>query len=317
MKSALRLNSRRGSAVNDAEDLKKNTRRGSNTNDTGSSSGMFGRRGSSANDAADLKNSRRGSNADGASSHGLFGHSRRGSNANEAADSKRRGSSDGSSHKLLGRRGSNTNDAADLKKASSSKLLSRRGSNTNGSGSNRRLSNDGSSDGDDSSPPKRRYSSRTSGSHDSGDDLPTSSKDVAPDSPQQNRRGGLKGEPSKGAKASEALARRRGGRPNLARTRPSDGGHMKGDANIHDRLPPEYRYNPKMAAPVLHYLPRLMAAVAARATQEHVQLQQLLKAAQGDIRSHRARIQAGLERDMKLIWTYQLDHDPRFKERCN
>lgn len=112
-------------------------------------------------------------------------------------------------------------------------------------------------------------------------------------------------------KANETFARRRASTAGGSGQRERIAGH---DTNILDKLPVEYRYNPKTATPVLHFLPRLMAALASRA--ETVPLRALLKAAEGDVQLHRARVQAALERDMKLIRSYKLDHDPRYKERC-
>lgn len=92
--------------------------------------------------------------------------------------------------------------------------------------------------------------------------------------------------------------------------------------NIHETLPSEYLCNPKTTEPILYYLPRLLLAIqeeqsAAAATTTSTQpppqpvtLRELLRAAAGDVRLHRARVQAGLRHDTKLIRTYQLDTDP-------
>lgn len=108
--------------------------------------------------------------------------------------------------------------------------------------------------------------------------------------------------------------------------------------NIHETLPPEYLYNPKTTEPILYYLPRLLHAVQQEQLQQQrllqqstkgknsnsnhhasvaavssvsVSLRELLRAAAGDVRLHRARVQAGIHNNnVKLIRTYQLDTDP-------
>ena len=117
--------------------------------------------------------------------------------------------------------------------------------------------------------------------------------------------------------------------------------------NIHETLPIEYRYNPTTTEPILYYLPRLMQAIqqeqqAALAQQQAkskkastnpnnnnnntavtmiipsnltVSIREWLRAASGDIRLHRARVQAGLQSNLRLIRTYQLDHDPNHMQR--
>lgn len=75
--------------------------------------------------------------------------------------------------------------------------------------------------------------------------------------------------------------------------------------SIFDSLPPEYRYNPTNTQPILHYIPKI---------ENSLNLRQLLKAASADIRLHRARVQASLENNVKLIRTYQLESDPEFAE---
>lgn len=93
-------------------------------------------------------------------------------------------------------------------------------------------------------------------------------------------------------------------------------------ANTLETLPSEYLYNPKTTEPVLYYLPRLLQAVeleqqqqtagtaAANPSKNPVTLRELLRAAAGDVRLHRARVQAGLHQNHKLIRTYQLETDP-------
>lgn len=61
--------------------------------------------------------------------------------------------------------------------------------------------------------------------------------------------------------------------------------------SIFDSIPPEYRYNPTSTQPLLHYLPKIENAL---------NLRQLLKAANADIRLHRARVKAALENNVKL-----------------
>ena len=94
---------------------------------------------------------------------------------------------------------------------------------------------------------------------------------------------------------------------------------------IHDVIPPGYLYNPKQADPVLYYLPRLMqknldaqqdpTITGGKKKAAQLSLRNLTRAAEEDVRLHRARIQAGLARDIRLLRTYQLASDPLFKER--
>jgi Exocyst complex component Sec10 len=89
------------------------------------------------------------------------------------------------------------------------------------------------------------------------------------------------------------------------------------NVNIHEALPPEYKYNPTTTAPILYYLPRLQQAIQPEnkkggtpSPPVSVSVHQWLRAAGGDVRLHRARVQAGIHNNLKLIRTYQLDSDP-------
>jgi Exocyst complex component Sec10 len=89
------------------------------------------------------------------------------------------------------------------------------------------------------------------------------------------------------------------------------------NVNIHEALPLEYKYNPTTTAPILYYLPRLMQAIQPETKKGgtpsppvSVSVHQWLRAAGGDVRLHRARVQAGIHNNLKLIRTYQLDSDP-------
>lgn len=117
----------------------------------------------------------------------------------------------------------------------------------------------------------------------------------------------------------------------------STGYQQQKERSIYDSLPQEYQYNPKSAEPALHYLPRALNsnATAPTATRHKssryhdntnnnnnnsadngvVSLRNLLRAAEQDVRLHRARVQAGLQQDLKLVRTYQLETDPEYQSR--
>lgn len=92
---------------------------------------------------------------------------------------------------------------------------------------------------------------------------------------------------------------------------------------LYDSIPEPYLYNPRGTEPMLHFLPRLLKnaaeskdnppAVKKKAYQ--LTLRNLIKAAEEDIRLHRARVQAGIGRDVRLLRTYQLEADPAYKQR--
>jgi hypothetical protein len=97
------------------------------------------------------------------------------------------------------------------------------------------------------------------------------------------------------------------------------------ERSVYDSLPQEYQYNPKTAEPQLYYLPRAMNSNATQPTASTsryqnqdanaVSLRNLLRAAEQDVRLHRARVQAGIEQDIKLVRTYQLETDPAYQTR--
>jgi hypothetical protein len=122
---------------------------------------------------------------------------------------------------------------------------------------------------------------------------------------------------------------------------PSDGdnGHNNAHSNnmtaetVLDVIPPEYLYDPQGAEPSLHYLPKVVASSILAQT-PHPQrgttsnsnsnsnaagkfptLRMLLEAAQDDIRLHRARQQAGINRHVELLRSYKLETDPLWLSR--
>ena len=94
---------------------------------------------------------------------------------------------------------------------------------------------------------------------------------------------------------------------------------------IYDSVPPSYLHNPKSADPILFYLPRLLensleakdnpTLSGGKKKAAQLSLRNLTKAAEEDVRLHRARVQAGLGRDIRLLRTYQLEADPQYKQR--
>lgn len=69
-----------------------------------------------------------------------------------------------------------------------------------------------------------------------------------------------------------------------------------GEKSILDVLPPEYRYNPKNAAPVLYHLQKTLEGKNTNGESKvDVSLETLLNAADNDVRLHRARVKAGIE----------------------
>ena len=113
----------------------------------------------------------------------------------------------------------------------------------------------------------------------------------------------------------------------------------KDGRNALDFVPEEFLYN-QHAKPILHFLPKMVKEAhimrdeamgirrnAAKqqdyedlfhddtAEVDLIPLDALLEAAQEDVRLHRARIKAGIERDNRLVRTYQLEQDPAYKER--
>lgn len=110
-------------------------------------------------------------------------------------------------------------------------------------------------------------------------------------------------------------------------TRSSDS--VTAGANVLDSIPKEYLKRPDKAEPVLHYLPKMIAATggapgsgktsssssSSSASSRFPNLRVLLAAAQDDIRLHRARQQAGKSRDPKLLQTYKIETDPHWLSR--
>lgn len=101
-----------------------------------------------------------------------------------------------------------------------------------------------------------------------------------------------------------------------------------GVERIYDAIPQEYLIaNGRRCEPMLHFLPRLLknnaeakdtpSTVLSSGKKKSYQLtlRNLMKAAEEDIRLHRARIQAGINRDIRLLRSYQLESDPQYKDR--
>jgi hypothetical protein len=94
---------------------------------------------------------------------------------------------------------------------------------------------------------------------------------------------------------------------------------------INDTIPQSFLVNPKSAEPELHFLPKLLhnaeeaksnqAISAGKKKTYQLSLRNLVKAAEEDIRLHRARVQAGMTRDVRLLRTYQIEADPSYKAR--
>jgi hypothetical protein len=93
-----------------------------------------------------------------------------------------------------------------------------------------------------------------------------------------------------------------GGSSNIAAFR----GGSTNERNVFETLPPAYQFNPKAADPVLFYLPRLLQQqqqqnAGGSSTHRNLSLDQLLTAAEDDVRLHRARIQASLEQGERFF----------------
>lgn len=115
---------------------------------------------------------------------------------------------------------------------------------------------------------------------------------------QQPRRGsGMQGMEQRRGSGMQGMEGRRGS------VMVGRGGKKK---SVFDSVPPEYLVNPPRTDPVLHYLPKL---------DQTLNLRQLLKAANADIRLHTARVQAAVQDNHKLIRTYQLEKDPVYAEK--
>ena len=71
------------------------------------------------------------------------------------------------------------------------------------------------------------------------------------------------------------------------------GPRVVSEKSILDVLPPEYRYNPKSAAPILYHLQKALEGKNGESKVD-VPLDALLNAADNDVRLHRARVQAGI-----------------------
>eukprot|EP00529_Nitzschia_sp_RCC80_P009801 CAMPEP_0113445046 /NCGR_PEP_ID=MMETSP0014_2-20120614/2982_1 /TAXON_ID=2857 /ORGANISM="Nitzschia sp." /LENGTH=787 /DNA_ID=CAMNT_0000336081 /DNA_START=345 /DNA_END=2705 /DNA_ORIENTATION=+ /assembly_acc=CAM_ASM_000159 len=106
------------------------------------------------------------------------------------------------------------------------------------------------------------------------------------------------------------------------------GGGLGPSTNVFDTIPTEYVKRPLEAEPVLHYLPKLVASHSAASSgggggsssnkssvAKFPNLRLLLASAEDDIRLHRARQQAGLNRDKTLLKTYKIETDQQWLAR--
>lgn len=112
----------------------------------------------------------------------------------------------------------------------------------------------------------------------------------------------------------------------VASSRSSDGldSHTAGN-NVLDSIPSEYLKRPQEAEPILYYLPKLVASHSNSNTKSgsgnkssvtrFPNLRVLLAAAEDDIRLHRARQQAGMNRDKSLLQTYKIETDSEWLAR--
>ena len=108
------------------------------------------------------------------------------------------------------------------------------------------------------------------------------------------------------------------------------------DFNVHENIPSEYLRNPETAEPILYHLPKTAvnngmlitgttptAASASSKTSsaqttgnnKFINLRVLLAAAEEDIRLHRARQQAGKNRDSRLLKNYKIETDQNWLTR--
>jgi hypothetical protein len=105
------------------------------------------------------------------------------------------------------------------------------------------------------------------------------------------------------------------------------------DYNILDDIPPEYLKRPEKAEPILYYLPKMVASSgmvtgsgttpsassskssSGSSSSRFPNLRVLLAAAEDDIRLHRARQQAGRNRDSRLLKTYKIETDSNWLSR--
>lgn len=84
---------------------------------------------------------------------------------------------------------------------------------------------------------------------------------------------------------------------------------LSGEKSVLDVLPPDYRYNPKTAAPNLYHLQKALEPKNGE-TKVDISLETLLGAADNDVRLHRARMQAGIEKGKPEIVSSQSIHLP-------
>ena len=92
-----------------------------------------------------------------------------------------------------------------------------------------------------------------------------------------------------------------------------------GEKSVLDVLPPDYRYNPKVAAPILYHLQKTLEPKNGE-TRVDISLETLLNAAENDVRLHRARVQAGIEQgEFSIILSSALPANRRltlFPDSC-
>jgi hypothetical protein len=164
----------------------------------------------------------------------------------------------------------------------------------------------------------------------------SSTRGVGRTKSNENLRGGTRtGAENKSGKSNK------GGNANYSSGFPSDVS-MQSDltssyptaTDVMNNIPSEYLKNPEGAEPILYYLPKMVASSgmvtssgvagsgaastpgkSSTGTNRFPNLRVLLAAAEDDIRLHRARQQAGKNRDSKIISTYKIETDPNWLSR--
>jgi hypothetical protein len=97
-------------------------------------------------------------------------------------------------------------------------------------------------------------------------------------------------------------------------SKPSRLDQRASSVSVYDSIPEEYFLNPRQTDPLLHYLPKL-AKDAGDQMLDQLALRDLLQAAEQDVQLHRARTQAALDNNVKLLRQYQLEKDPNYQAR--
>lgn len=121
-----------------------------------------------------------------------------------------------------------------------------------------------------------------------------------PPVPSRNARGFSSDGMNASSHGKSSRSRGSGGNNRSSREYPSSSSRdhhhsaARSEKSILDVLPPEYRYNPKNAAPVLYHLQKTVESKNGE-NKVDVSLETLLNAADNDVRLHRARVKAGVE----------------------